>query len=55
MDEVVVIPVDSSEFPVKALRPLNSRLSKASLDQNGFKRLPRWEEALKDYLNKKGV
>jgi dTDP-4-dehydrorhamnose reductase len=54
MDNVKVIPVDSSVFPVKALRPLNSRLSKNSLDRNGFKRLPKWEDALKHYLEKKG-
>jgi len=53
MTQVKVIPVDSSEFPVKAVRPLNSRLSKLSLDKNGFKRLPKWEEALSDYLSKK--
>jgi dTDP-4-dehydrorhamnose reductase len=54
MDNVKVIPVDSSVFPVKALRPLNSRLSKNLLDRNGFKRLPKWEDALKHYLEKKG-
>lgn len=53
MPNVKVIPVDSSEFPVKAVRPLNSRLSKRSLDINGFKRLPKWEDALSDYLAKK--
>lgn len=50
---VSVIPVDSSEFPVKALRPKNSRLSKSSLDQAEFTRLRSWDEALKDYLNRK--
>ena len=32
-------------------RPLNSRLSKQSLLDNGFKLLPTWEDALKRYLN----
>ncbi len=36
--------------PSQADRPLNSRLSKASLDKAGFKRLPPWEDALKRYL-----
>ncbi|KAF0226230.1 MAG: dTDP-4-dehydrorhamnose reductase [Erysipelotrichaceae bacterium] len=51
MAHVRVIPVDSSEFPVKAVRPLNSRLSKKSLDDNGFKRFPKWEDALSRYLH----
>lgn len=50
---VNVIPVDSTEFPVKAIRPKNSRLSKASLDSAGFSRLRSWQEALKDYLKVK--
>ncbi len=36
--------------PNQADRPLNSRMSKSSLDQNGFKRLPTWKDALKRYL-----
>lgn len=42
--------IKTSEYPAKAERPLNSRLSKASLDYNGFKRLPEWKDALKRYL-----
>ena len=36
--------------PSQASRPLNSRMSKKSLDQSGFKRLPSWEDALNRYL-----
>lgn len=53
--EVNVIAVDSNEFPVKAQRPKNSRLSKHSLDQAGFTRLRTWQNALSDYLGKKLV
>lgn len=49
--DVVVIPVDSSAFPVKAQRPKNSRLLKAELDKAGFERLPSWEHALHHYLD----
>ena len=36
--------------PNQTKRPLNSRMSKTSLDKAGFKRLPNWEDALKRYL-----
>lgn len=42
--------VPSSEYKTKAKRPLNSRLSKASLDIGGFKRLLPWQNAVKEYL-----
>lgn len=37
-------------IPQQAIRPLNSRLSKKSLDNAGFSRLPSWENALDRYL-----
>ncbi len=40
----------SSDYKSKAKRPLNSRLSKTSLDNNGFERLPGWREAVKEYV-----
>ena len=42
--------VTTSEYKTDAQRPLNSRLSKASLDAAGFARLPDWEDALARYL-----
>ncbi len=36
--------------PQQAKRPLNSRISKDSLDKAGFKRLPDWKDALIRYL-----
>lgn len=47
---VTVHPIPTSEYPAKAARPLNSRLSKKSLDDAGFARLPSWEDALDRYL-----
>jgi len=43
-------PVTSEEYPSKAVRPKNSRLSKSSLDHAGFHRLPTWQDALKRYI-----
>lgn len=45
-----VKPVQSSEYKTKAARPCNSRLSKNSLDEGGFERLPDWKDAVREYL-----
>ncbi len=51
MDEVKVTPVTSAEYPAsKAKRPMNSRISKEKLSENGFKRLPDWKDAVARYL-----
>ena len=47
---VKVNPGTSDEFPAKAKRPHNSRMSKEKLSENGFERLPSWQDALKRYL-----
>ncbi|MBQ9377340.1 MAG: dTDP-4-dehydrorhamnose reductase [Schwartzia sp.] len=47
---VKVTPVPSSAYPTKAVRPHNSRLSKASLTANGFTPLPPWQDAVRRYL-----
>jgi len=43
-------PIPTSEYPTKAVRPFNSRLSKKSLVDGGFNMLPSWEDALDRYL-----
>lgn len=42
--------VTTEQYPARAHRPCNSRLSKASLMQAGFEVLPTWEDALSRYL-----
>jgi dTDP-4-dehydrorhamnose reductase len=42
--------IPTSEYPTRAKRPLNSRMSKRSLEEAGFKKLPHWQDALKRYL-----
>ena len=52
--DMKVNPVTTDEYkklvPNQADRPLNSRLSKSSLDQAGFKRLPSWQDATIRYI-----
>ena len=49
--DVEVRPVTSDEFPSKAKRPHNSRISKEKLTEAGFERLPVWQDALERYLS----
>lgn len=53
--EITVHPVTSEQFPSKAKRPHNSRMSKDKLEANGFDRLPTWQDALNRYLKAIGV
>lgn len=47
---LTVVPVSADCYPSKAKRPSNSRMSKEKLTENGFKRLPTWQDAVKRYL-----
>lgn len=40
----------TKDYPVKARRPLNSRMSKQKLDDMNFRRLPTWQDALARYI-----
>ena len=56
---VIVNPVTTEEYrklvPSQAERPLNSRMSKASLEKAGYKKLPDWKDALRRYLKEIGI
>lgn len=52
--DVKVAPVTSDQYPAKAKRPFNSRMSKEKLTENGFERLPGWQDALQRYLKELG-
>lgn len=46
-----VTPVTTEEYGLsKAARPVNSRLDKDKLIENGFKPLPTWQDAVRRYL-----
>ena len=48
--DMKVNPITSDQYPQKAKRPKNSRMSKKALDDAGFDRLPTWQDALSRYL-----
>jgi dTDP-4-dehydrorhamnose reductase len=48
--EMKVNHILTKDYPVKAKRPLNSRLSKQCLEDAGFCRLPSWQDALARYV-----
>ena len=48
--DVQVKHLASAEYPARAARPFNSRLSKNCLTRAGFNRLPKWQDALQRYL-----
>ena len=55
--DVKVNHIITAEYPIRAKRPMNSRLSKRCLIINNFKKLPVWRSSLKkliDKLNLKG-
>jgi dTDP-4-dehydrorhamnose reductase len=49
--DVTVNSISTEEYPTRAVRPKNSRMSKQKLIDNGFDPLPKWQDALKHYLN----
>lgn len=47
---VRVKPIITSEYPTRAIRPLNSKLAVGNLDRGEFNRLPHWRNALDRYF-----
>ena len=43
--------ITTEEYPTRAQRPKNSRLSKDKLEENRFDRLPNWKQALEKYID----
>lgn len=42
--------ITTEDYPTKAIRPKNSRMSKEELVKRGFNKLPHWKDALERYL-----
>lgn len=50
--DVKVNHITTAEYPTRAQRPMNSRLSKKSLQINNFKYLKLWNDALRQFFNR---
>ena len=48
--DIRVNPILTKDYVTLAKRPLNSRLSKDKLDEDGLTRLPDWKDATKRYI-----
>jgi dTDP-4-dehydrorhamnose reductase len=48
--KVKVNPITTKEYPTRAVRPKNSRMSKQKLINNGFAPLPKWQDGLQHYI-----
>lgn len=49
--DIKVNPIMTSDYKTTALRPINSKLSKSKLDEDGFNRLRNWKDAVLEYCN----
>lgn len=47
---ISVRAIAASEYYTKAKRPINSKMNKSKLTENGFKLLRSWEKAVQDYI-----
>lgn len=42
--------IKSAQYPTRAKRPMNSRMSKETLTKAGFHKMPTWQDAIRRYL-----
>ncbi|TNJ59744.1 dTDP-4-dehydrorhamnose reductase [Paenibacillus hemerocallicola] len=49
--DIQVNSITTEEYPTRAVRPKNSRMSKQKLVDSGFRPLPKWQDAVRRYLD----
>jgi dTDP-4-dehydrorhamnose reductase len=49
--ETEVHPISTDEYPTKAKRPRNSRLSRRSLEEAEFELPEPWQDAVRKYIH----
>ena len=47
--DITVNPISTDEYPTRANRPHNSKMSKEKLINDGFEMLPDWQDAIDRY------
>lgn len=48
--DIDINPIATSEYPTKASRLKNSKMSREKLSKNGYTLLRNWEDAVKEYI-----
>lgn len=51
VDEIDVVPISSSKFPLPAPRPRSEMMQNLKLQLLGLDDMPHWRDALRDYLD----
>lgn len=49
--DIKVNPIITAEYPTRATRPMNSKMSKNKISKNEFNKLDNWKESLEKYIN----
>ena len=48
--DIKVNPITTKEYPTKAVRPMNSKMSKEKIITNNFNKLRLWKDSLREYI-----
>ena len=49
--DIEVNPISTLQYKTKAKRPMNSKMSKEKISENGFNKLRNWKDAVKEYIS----
>ncbi len=52
--DVKVIPVSEESYDLRGIYPINSKLDHKKIEENGFRSLPNWKNALERYVKRIG-
>ena len=49
--DIEVNPISTLQYKTRAKRPMNSKMSKEKISENGFNKLRNWKDAVKEYIS----